>query len=226
TRRNHMPRFIFLQYMDESKAPRPGSPEMHSQIDAFARYLEELKAAGAFKDGDPCQPSATTFSVTVRDDRPKTTDGPMHAESPWLNGYFVLEGLISIIPIVGWIALVGWLVLTIDHYRTGRRDLPPAGFHLERGLVLFVVYAVYAIVFAIPGAIVQGSGMANDNAGTQALGNLVSLALSALLAFLAPSIILHTYRSGFNGGFDVSGIWQMATSNSTNTIVAALVIFA
>ncbi len=86
-----MPRFIFLQYMDESKAPRPGSPEMHSQIDAFARYLEELKTAGAFKDGDPCQPSATTFSVTVRDGRPKTADGPMHAESPWLNGYFVLE---------------------------------------------------------------------------------------------------------------------------------------
>ena len=40
-----MPRFIFLQYMDESKAPSPGSPEMHSQIDAFAKYLEDLKAA-------------------------------------------------------------------------------------------------------------------------------------------------------------------------------------
>jgi len=161
--------------------------------------------------------------------RPMTSVGDGFSwpfQDPQWFSKIVLQGLISIIPIVGWIALVGWLVLTIDHYRTGRRDLPPAGFHLERGLVLFVVYAVYAIVFAIPGAIVQGSGMANDNAGTQALGNLVSLALSALLAFLAPSIILHTYRSGFNGGFDVSGIWQMATSNTTNTIVAALVIFA
>ena len=79
-----MARYIFLQYVDESEAPRPGSPE-------FATYLDELKAAGAFKDGDPCQPTSATFSVTVRDGQAKTTDGPMHAGSPWLNGYFVLD---------------------------------------------------------------------------------------------------------------------------------------
>ena len=48
-----MARFIFLQYVDESKAPRPGSPELHAHIDAFAKYLDEVKAAGVFKDGDP-----------------------------------------------------------------------------------------------------------------------------------------------------------------------------
>ena len=86
-----MARYIFLQYVDESQAPRPGSPELQAQIDAFATYLDELKAAGAFKDGDPCQPTSATFSVTVRDSQAKTTDGPMHAGSPWLNGYFVLD---------------------------------------------------------------------------------------------------------------------------------------
>jgi Protein of unknown function (DUF4013) len=138
----------------------------------------------------------------------------------------IVQGLISLIPIVGWIALIGWLVLTIDHYRTGRRELPPPGFHLERGIVLFLVYLAYAIVFSIPGAILQGSGAANDNPGTATLGNLISAVLTLLLAFLAPSIILHTYRSGFNGGFDLSGIWQMATANAANTVVAALVIVA
>jgi hypothetical protein len=86
-----MPRYIFLQYVDESKAPRPGSPELHAQIDAFAKYLDDVKAAGVFKDGDPCQPSAATFSVTAGGGDAKTTDGPMHPQSPWLNGYFVLE---------------------------------------------------------------------------------------------------------------------------------------
>jgi len=86
-----MAKYIFLQYVDESKAPRPGSPELEAVINAFAAYLEELKAAGAFHDGDPCQLTAATFSVTVRDGHAKTTDGPMHAASPWLNGYFVLN---------------------------------------------------------------------------------------------------------------------------------------
>jgi len=86
-----MARYIFLQYVDESKAPPYGSPELNAQIEAFAKYLDEVKAAGAFKDGDPCQPSAAGFSVSVHDGHAKTTDGPMHAQSPWLNGYFVLE---------------------------------------------------------------------------------------------------------------------------------------
>ncbi|TMF93661.1 MAG: YciI family protein [Chloroflexi bacterium] len=86
-----MAKYIFLQYVDESRAPRPGSPELHATIDAFAKYLDEVKAAGAFKDGDPCQPSAAGFSVAVRDGQAKTTDGPMYAASPWLNGYFVLD---------------------------------------------------------------------------------------------------------------------------------------
>src|SRR2546427_3516989 len=88
---NHMARYIFLQYVDESKAPPYGSPELNAQIEAFAKYLDEVKAAGAFKDGDPCQPSAARFSVSVHDRHAKTTDGPMHAPFPSLNGYFDLD---------------------------------------------------------------------------------------------------------------------------------------
>jgi hypothetical protein len=86
-----MAKYLFLQYVDESQAPRPGSPEMQAVIDDFARYLEEIMAAGALHDGDPGQPSSASFSVAVRDRHAKTTDGPMHANSPWLNGYFVLN---------------------------------------------------------------------------------------------------------------------------------------
>ena len=146
-------------------------------------------------------------------------------QDPQWASKILVQGLIALIPIVGWIALAGWLVLAIDNYRTGRRELPPYGFHLERGIVLFLVYLVYGIVFAIPGGIIQAAGASNDSAGLQGLGNLISFLLSILLAFLAPSIILHTYRSGFSGGFDVAGIWQMATANMTNTIIAGLLIW-
>jgi len=86
-----MAKYLFLQYMDESKAPRPGTSELAAVIDAFATYLEELKAAGAFLDGDPCQPSSAGFTTEVRNGEATTTDGPMSSAAPWLNGYFVLD---------------------------------------------------------------------------------------------------------------------------------------
>ena len=86
-----MAKYIFLQYVDESKAPAPGSPEFNAVVDAFAKYLDVVKAAGAFHDGDPCQSSSATFSVSVNGGRARTTDGPMDPATPWLNGFFVLD---------------------------------------------------------------------------------------------------------------------------------------
>jgi hypothetical protein len=146
-------------------------------------------------------------------------------QDPGWFGKMIVQGLITIIPIVGWIATVGWMVMLIDNYRAGRRELPPAGFHLERGVVLFVVYLIYVVVFSIPGGILTGVGSSGNNTGTVALGNLIDFVLSLLLAFLAPAVILHTYRSGFSGGFDFSSIWQMATGNLSTTVVAALLIW-
>ena len=47
-----MAKYIFLQYVDESNAPRPGTPELNQVIEAFAKYLEEVQKAGAFLYGD------------------------------------------------------------------------------------------------------------------------------------------------------------------------------
>ena len=86
-----MPRFMMLQYVDESTAPRPGTPEMGAEIDAYGKLLEAAQAANVMRGGDACQPSAAGFSVQVRNGQAQTTEGPMHAQSPWLNGYFVFE---------------------------------------------------------------------------------------------------------------------------------------
>jgi hypothetical protein len=137
----------------------------------------------------------------------------------------VVQGLIFIIPIVGWIALTGWLVLTIDNYRAGRRELPPAGFHLERGVPLFVVLLAYGIVIAIPITVLYTVGGAGHNGAVSALAGLINLALTLLFAFIAPSLILHTYRGGFNGGFDVNAVWETATANTSNTVIAGLLVY-
>jgi hypothetical protein len=87
-----MPKFMFLQYVDESKAPRPGTPELDKQIAEYAQLFKDVEAAGVLRGGDPVQPSAATFSVQVQaDDRTTTTDGPVQNGGRSLNGYWVLE---------------------------------------------------------------------------------------------------------------------------------------
>ncbi|HEV2141305.1 MAG TPA: DUF4013 domain-containing protein [Candidatus Dormibacteraeota bacterium] len=142
-------------------------------------------------------------------------------QDPGWFGKIVVQGLIFIIPIIGWIALAGWLVMLIDNYRAGRRELPPAGFHLEKGIALFVVVFVYDIVLSIPGDILN----AGSKNGASGLGSFVSLVLSLLFAFIAPALYLKVYRGGFAGGFDVGGVWQMATRSTNNSVIAGLVIF-
>jgi Protein of unknown function (DUF4013) len=145
-------------------------------------------------------------------------------QDPGWFGKMILQGLIGIIPIIGWIAAAGWMMLTIDNYRAGRRELPPAGFHLGRGAGIFFVYLIYSIVLAIPGGLITGLGGAGNSGALAPLGNLIDFVLRLFLLFLAPAIILFTYRGGFSGGFDLNGIWRMATGSTTNTLLAGLVI--
>jgi hypothetical protein len=86
-----MAKYLFLQYVDESKAPRPGTPEMGAEVAAYGKLLEDAQKAGILRGGDPCQPSAAGFSVQVHDGHTHSTDGPMYEKSPWLNGYWVFD---------------------------------------------------------------------------------------------------------------------------------------
>lgn len=159
----------------------------------------------------------------------------------WL-GKIVVQGLILIIPVVGWIAAAGWLMLAFENARSGRNELPPAGFHLARGIGIFGVYVIYAIVLNIPAWILDAIGGASRAALQQAsnnglnysfyttsplstLGSLWSFVAGLFLDFLIPSLIVMTFHGGFGGGLDVARVWRYATSNVGNSVIGGLVIF-
>src|SRR3979411_1700042 len=91
-------------------------------------------------------------------------------QDPGWFGKMVLQGLIAIIPIIGWISMAGWLMINIDNFRAGKRELAPAGFHLSRGAGLFFVFLIYGLVLAIPGTVLGILGGSTHSAGLSALG--------------------------------------------------------
>ena len=156
---------------------------------------------------------------------------PFH-DPQWV-GKIVVQALILIIPIVGLIALAGWMLMTLDNLRAGRQELAPAGFHLNRGISLFGVWFLYALILSIPSDVLNGIGNAMRSPGQPytgngftGLGGLLGLAGDLVLYFLLPSIIVMTYHHGFSGGVDVLGVWRLATGNVNNSVVAGLVMFA
>ena len=153
---------------------------------------------------------------------------------PQWAGKMIVQGLIAIIPIVGWIAMTGWLMMAFENVRQGRNELPPAGFHLERGIGIFGVFLIYGVVLAIPGWVLQIAGgiMTGSSNGSSAggsalsgLGFLLAFAGQLLLYYLVPSLIVHTFHGGFGGGMDVERVWRLATLNTSNGLTAGLLIF-
>ena len=154
---------------------------------------------------------------------------------PLWPGKVLLQGLIVIIPIIGWIAMTGWMMMAFENARAGKNELPPAGFHLERGIGIFLVFLIYQVVLGIPagvlitaGTIAAGSHPSSPmNAGSPiaALGYLLAFVAGLFLRFLEPSLIVNTYHRGFAGGMDVPNVWKMATANVSNSILAGLLIF-
>jgi hypothetical protein len=153
---------------------------------------------------------------------------------PAWPGKILLQGLIAIIPIIGWIAMNGWLMMAFENARAGKNELPPAGFHLERGIGISVVLLVYGVVLGIPGGLISGLGFAtashtdnsfNTSSPLIAFGYLLSFVGSLLFTFLIPSLVVHTFHGGISGGFDVPRVWTFATLNVTNSIVAGVIVY-
>jgi Protein of unknown function (DUF4013) len=154
-------------------------------------------------------------------------------KDPAWPGKMLVQGLIVIIPIIGWIAMTGWLMMAFENARAGKNELPPAGFHLERGIGIFLVFFIYGLVLNIPGIILgivgqittyHTSGPFNPGSLIVGLSYLWFFVAGLFLRFLEPSLIVNTYHNGIGGGFDIPRVWRLATANANNSIVAGLII--
>jgi uncharacterized protein DUF4013 len=98
---------------------------------------------------------------------------------------------------------------------------------LARGVPVSFVFLIYGILLSIPGDILDALAGVFNSGVLSALGGVAYLLTFLLLAFLSPVLILFVYRGGFARGFDFANIWRTATgTNTTNTLVAAAVMFA
>jgi hypothetical protein len=84
-------KYLLLLYADEGAAPPPGSPEFQAELAAYSAFFEEIDQRGVFQAGDPVQPSATAATVTVRDGRSATAEGPAKPGGEQLVGFYVLD---------------------------------------------------------------------------------------------------------------------------------------
>jgi hypothetical protein len=153
----------------------------------------------------------------------------------------LVQGLITLIPIIGGIATLGWMLATIDNLRQGRQELAPYGFHLGRGVQLFVPLLVWSFVVYIPGIILgivviatASAGTVDPNTGevTSSGGSvLLSLLLTAyrliaalFVAFLFPSLVAEVSRGGMGAGFQIGRIFGLAFRSPGTSLMAMLLV--
>ncbi len=86
-----MPDFMILIHEDERAQAEIAPAETKRLIEAHTAYVESLKEAGAYRDGERLRPSAEGRRVQSRAGRIDVVPGPFAAEDRALAGYYHVE---------------------------------------------------------------------------------------------------------------------------------------
>jgi hypothetical protein len=82
---------LFLLYVDESALLAPGTPESEKALAGYGAFYEEVSGRGLFQAGDPVQPAATATTVSVRNGKTETRQGPSRPDGEQIIGFYVLD---------------------------------------------------------------------------------------------------------------------------------------
>jgi hypothetical protein len=83
--------YMLLIYDEERVLQEMSEDERNAFLGEYFAYTKELQDAGAFIAGDALQPTATATTLSVRNDKTLTTDGPFAETKEQLGGYYLIE---------------------------------------------------------------------------------------------------------------------------------------
>lgn len=83
--------YMCLIYSAEGEGPQPGTPEFGAYMQGYNDFTTGVREDGSFVAGDALQSITTATTVTVRDGKTITTDGPFAETKEQLGGYYLLD---------------------------------------------------------------------------------------------------------------------------------------
>ncbi len=83
--------YMCLIYSTEGAGPQPGTPEFGAFMKGYMDFTATVKDAGKLVAGDALQSVSTATTVSVRDSKTETMDGPFAETKEQLGGYYLLD---------------------------------------------------------------------------------------------------------------------------------------
>lgn len=83
--------FMCLIYSAPNTGPAPGTPEFGGFMKAYQDFTSDIRENGTLVAGDALQGVETATTVSVRDGKIETIDGPFAETKEQLGGYYLIE---------------------------------------------------------------------------------------------------------------------------------------
>ena len=83
--------YMLLIYDNEKNWAQIPEPEQGKIFQAYMEFTQGIVKSGHFRAGDALQPTSTATTVTVKDGKRVTTDGPFAETKEQLGGYYLVE---------------------------------------------------------------------------------------------------------------------------------------
>jgi len=84
-------RYMLLLYGDEKSRAKMSEQERGAIFKQFVEFTESIQKSGAYRAGDPLQPTSTATTVRMKNGKTITTDGPFAETKEQLGGYYIVD---------------------------------------------------------------------------------------------------------------------------------------